>query len=96
MHYVPRNPSNLAEFKTPSLRNVAETAPYMHDGRFATLREVVEFYSELDDDPPTLGHREESLLPLGLTSAEAGDLVAFLESLTGAPLGPGMTSPPSD
>src|SRR5207237_179587 len=39
---------NLGEFKTPSLRNVAETAPYMHDGRFRTLEEVVGYYSRLD------------------------------------------------
>ena len=77
--------NNMAEFKTPSLRHVAETAPYMHDGRFATLRDVINHYSELKDEPP-LGHREETLLPLNLPKREKDDLEAFLKTLTGEPL----------
>jgi cytochrome c peroxidase len=77
--------NNLGEFKTPSLRHVAESAPYMHDGRFASLREVLDFYSELPEDPP-LGHREETLQPLDLSEQEKTDLEAFLRSLTGAQL----------
>jgi len=57
----------------------------MHDGRFASLREVLDFYSELPEDPP-LGHREETLQPLDLSEQEKTDLEAFLRSLTGAPL----------
>lgn len=85
LHYVATKDNNLGEFKTPTLRNVAGTAPYMHDGRFETLREVLQFYSTLPDTP-AIGHREESLQPLNLTSTEIDDLVAFLNSLTGKPL----------
>lgn len=68
--------------KTPSLRNVAGTAPYMHDGRFATLEEVVDFYNLL---PLVhhLGHRELILKPLRLTDGDRAALVAFLGTLTG-------------
>jgi len=85
LRFVAQKPNNLGEFKTPTLRSVGDTAPYMHDGRFETLADVVRFYSELDQDP-AIGHREESLVPLKLTDAEVEDLVAFLESLRGAPL----------
>lgn len=72
---------NFGEFKTPSLRNVELSAPYMHNGRFATLREVVRHYSEID--PDRLHSDGEALLkPLGLSGAEVDDLVAFLRSLT--------------
>lgn len=68
-------------FKTPSLRNVALSPPYMHDGRFGTLREVVQFYNEM---PPEIGpgDRELFLVPLGLNEQDIDDLVRFLESLT--------------
>jgi cytochrome c peroxidase len=67
-------PRDLGAFKTPGLRNVALTAPYMHDGSVATLREAVdlEVYSR--------GNRDDR--PLILTPAERDDLVAFLEALT--------------
>ncbi len=72
---------NFGEFKTPSLRNVARTAPYMHDGSLATLADVVRHYSELS--PDRLHADGESLLrPLRLSAAESDDLVAFLESLS--------------
>ncbi len=83
-HYLAQKVSNLGEFKTPTLRSVAKTAPYMHDGRFATLREVLDYYSELPGRP-AYGHREETLVPLRFTEKEKDDLVAFLRSLTGAP-----------
>jgi cytochrome c peroxidase len=73
--------ANFGQFKTPSLRNVALTAPYMHDGRYATLREVVRHYSELDTER-IHSHGEQLLRPLGLSPAEIDDLVAFLETLT--------------
>ena len=57
----------------------------MHDGRFKTLEKLVDFYSTLPDQP-ALGHREESLQPLGLRQDEIEDLVAFLKTLTGMPL----------
>ncbi len=72
---------NFGEFKVPSLRNVAQTAPYMHNGSLATLADVVRHYSEIN--PDRLHADGESLLkPLRLSAAEAADLVAFLESLT--------------
>jgi cytochrome c peroxidase len=74
---------NFGQFKTPSLRNVALTAPYMHDGRYATLREVVRHYSTLDMERVHT-HGEQLLRPLRLSEAQTDDLVAFLESLTGS------------
>jgi len=72
---------NFGEFKVPSLRNVAQTAPYMHNGSLATLADVVRHYSEIS--PDRLHADGESLLkPLRLGKEEAADLVAFLESLT--------------
>jgi cytochrome c peroxidase len=73
-------------FKPPSLRNVAVRPPYMHDGRFRTLREVVEFYSTgvqpARDLDPRLRNADGTPRRLGLNSAEIGALVAFLETLT--------------
>jgi cytochrome c peroxidase len=72
---------NFGEFKVPSLRNVARTAPYMHNGSLATLADVVRHYSEIN--PDRLHSDGEALLkPLRLSPGEAADLVAFLESLT--------------
>ena len=74
-------PRNFGEFKVPGLRNVARTAPYMHDGSLPDLRAVVRHYSELDPDR-LHADGERILVPLHLTPGEVGDLVAFLESLT--------------
>lgn len=72
---------NFGEFKVPGLRNVAETAPYMHDGSVATLRDAVRHYSELD--PDRVHADGGSLLqPLKLADAAIDDLVAFLRTLT--------------
>ena len=69
------------QFKVASLRNVELTAPYMHDGRYATLRDVVRHYSELDED--RLHQDGEALLKaLHLSDEESEDLVAFLLTLT--------------
>ena len=73
---------NWGEFRVPSLRNVALTAPYMHNGSLATLRDVVRHYSELDEER-LHGHEGIRLIrPLRLTSQETSDLVAFLETLS--------------
>jgi cytochrome c peroxidase len=74
---------NWGEFRTPSLRNVSVTAPYMHDGRFPTLRDVVRHYSELDEDR-LHADGERVLRRLNLSANEINDLVAFLETLTDA------------
>jgi cytochrome c peroxidase len=66
-------------FKVPSLRNVAERAPYMHAGQFGTLSEVIEHYSRAPKAPE--GHSE--LEPLRLSAHERRQLEAFLRSLSG-------------
>ena len=69
------------EFRTPQLRNVAKTAPYMHDGSLKTLKEVVDFYVGGGSSNPDL---DKQIKPLThLTAEERAGLVAFLESLTG-------------
>lgn len=89
--YLVANEHVDGAYKTPSLRNVALTAPYGHDGRFATLAEVLHFYSELPGRPP-IGHREETLVPVHFTEDEAEDLVAFLRSLSGDPRAPDIAA----
>ena len=69
------------QFKTGGLRNIQSSDPYMHDGRFETLREVVEFYSLLPGRVE-VGHREDFMVPLLLDDKEIDALVAFLESLS--------------
>ncbi len=93
LKYLKRTPEDHGQFKTPSLRSVELTPPYMHGGHFQTLEEVVRFYSTLDEQP-TVGHREEMLEPLGLSDREVDDLVAFLRSLTGESLPPRLLTPP--
>lgn len=84
--FVALDHRNYGEFKVPSLRNVARTAPYMHDGSVATLRDVVRHYSQLDEDR-LHSDGERILKPLGLAKYDIDDLVAFLESLSdGEPL----------
>ena len=63
-------------FKTPTLREIARTGPYMHDGRFATLEEVVEYYDKGGQANPQL---DEGIFPLKLTDQEKADLVKFLK-----------------
>lgn len=75
---------NFGEFRVPGLRNVARSAPYMHNGSLATLREVVKFYSELNEER-LHADGEKILKPLKLTEGEIDDLLAFLETLTDAP-----------
>ncbi|MCD6672922.1 MAG: hypothetical protein LT106_08700 [Burkholderiaceae bacterium] len=79
--------ADRGRFATPSLRGVALTAPYMHNGVFATLAQVVEFYDRG-------GGRASELQPLGLNARERAALVAFLEALS-PPLAP-ESAPPAD
>jgi cytochrome c peroxidase len=69
-------------FKTPTLRDIGLTAPYMRNGSYRTLIEVVEHYDRGGDDKTNL---DLNMVPLSLTAGEKTDLVAFLESLTGVP-----------
>lgn len=78
---ITENPDDRWAYKTPTLRNVALTAPYMHDGSLMTLEDVVEFYDRGGEQNPLL---DPLLTPLGLTDAEKQDLVAFLKALTGS------------
>ena len=71
-------------FKTPTLRSVALRPPYMHDGSLATLAAVVEHYEKEPIDRPS---RSPLFVLVALTELERGDLVAFMQSLTGAPEG---------
>jgi cytochrome c peroxidase len=88
---VTYQPFDIGSFKTPSLRNVALTAPYFHDGSAGTLAEVVRFYN---GGGRANINREAELDPLSLTEAEQRDLVAFLESLTGStPAGKDLSPP---
>jgi cytochrome c peroxidase len=97
LEFLPPPQSQLGAFKTPSLRNVALTAPYMHDGRFADLPQVLEFYAQgkAASGRRLVGTRDANLtLVPHLTTAESADLVAFLRALTGAPPPPSLTEPP--
>lgn len=76
---------DLCAFKTPTLRNVAVTGPYMHDGSLQTLREVVAHYNAggiSPGDPRVNDFLSGGIRPLGLTPEQIDDLVAFLEALT--------------
>lgn len=82
---VTRNPEDIGRFKTPGLRNIAMTAPYMHNGMHKTLREVIDYYNEPDKFISNSVNRDTLLAkPLGLTEQEKKDLEAFLLSLTDA------------
>lgn len=78
------NPADNGVFKAPSLRNIALTAPYMHDGRFKTLAEVVEFYSTGVKNHPNLHPLmlHNGSANLQLTAAAKQDLLSFLHTLT--------------
>lgn len=83
-------------WRTPGLRDVALTGPYMHNGMYATLREVMEHYNTggiHTRGGESIGAIDTKIKPLNLTPAEIDDLVAFLESLTGQ-VDPAVTEPP--
>jgi cytochrome c peroxidase len=67
-------------FKTPTLRNVAERAPYMHAGQFESLKDVLRFYRDLSPEK-----RRPELVHGGLTDDELDDLEAFLHTLSAPP-----------
>jgi len=79
---VTHQPEDRGKFRTPTLRNVALTAPYMHDGRFATLGQVVDFYAAGGHPNPNL---DPEIRGFTLTAAQKADLIAFLNALTGEP-----------
>ena len=82
LYYVTKRPEDVGKFRTPSLRELKHTAPYMHNGIFKTLPEVVAFYNRGGGKHP---RKSPLLKALQLSKEEQQDLVAFLESLSGDP-----------
>ena len=78
-YYQTRDKADIGKFRTPSLRELKYTAPYMHNGVFATLREVVDFFDAGGGETP---NKSPLLRPLGLSDEEKNDLVAFLAALS--------------
>ncbi len=91
---VTKQPKDIGAFKTSGLRDIALTAPYLHDGSEPTLLDVVNFYDRGGEPNPYL---DGGIVPLKLTEQEKKDLVAFMESLTGlgegAPTRPALRAP---
>lgn len=81
VRFLRQSPVNFGAFKTPSLRNVTRTAPYMHDGRFATLEEVLAHYNKLENAAHPLPGSESLVRPLFLSKAELEHLLHFLAAL---------------
>lgn len=81
-YLITLNPNDKGRFKTPSLRNIALTAPYMHDGRFATLDEAVEFYNTGFHYPVNLDLNLKFAVKGRLSAQEKADIIAFLHTLT--------------
>jgi cytochrome c peroxidase len=77
---VTKDEKDRGAFKTPTIRNVALTAPYMHDGSIKTLAEVVEWYNKGGHPNPQLSNK---IKKLNLNDEEKADLVAFMEACTG-------------
>jgi len=73
----------VGQVRTPTLRNVSRTGPYMHQGQMATLGDVLRYYSTLEGAVPAGHHGEQVLKPLNLTEAEMRELEAFLRTLDG-------------
>ncbi len=93
---MPLQDSLRGAWRTPGLRDVSKTAPYMHNGMYRTLREVVEHYNRLPRPAPDAelnGQPEAQLAPLNLSAYEIDALVAFLETLDGRP-DPGVIAAP--
>ena len=83
LNFLESTSQHQGEFKTPTLRNVALTAPYFHTGEFPTLASVIEFNNAGGTGGNFVGQREGTLEPLGLSEQEIADLIEFLETLTG-------------
>ena len=79
LYYITKNPKDIGKFRTPSLREVKYTGPYMHNGVFTTLQEVVDFY----DRGGGKGNNKSALInPLKLSAQEKKDLIAFMGALS--------------
>lgn len=91
-----RDEALIGVWRTKGLRQIAETAPYMHSGQFATLAEVVDFYDQGGHDVGLIGVKDAVLQPLQLSAGEKADLVEFLRSLTGEEVDPKLLRDPAD
>ena len=94
LYAVTKQSSDRGKFRTPTLREVSRTAPYMHDGSFATLEGVVDFYDAGGGEAANPPNKDLLLRPLGLDDQEKKDLVEFLKSLSGAPIQAGEVELP--
>lgn len=97
LSFLPDPVSQLGAFKTPTLRNVALTPPYMHDGRFTTLEQVLDFYGhdeQTNGQPVGVRERTVDLVP-HLAGSQQADLVEFLRTLTSPPLPSDLTRAPA-
>ncbi len=83
LYYRTKEVSDMGKFRTPSLRYTLYTAPYMHNGAFWDLTEVVEFYNEGGGENEFSENRTDLIQPLGLSDDEIEDLVAFIEAFSG-------------
>ncbi|MCH2201080.1 MAG: c-type cytochrome [Fuerstiella sp.] len=94
-YMVTKREEDKGSFKTPTLREIEHTAPYMHDGRYKTLEEVIEHYDKGGIPNPNLDRR---LKPLNLSKQEKADLVEFLKALSGEgwQIDPPTKFPPSN
>lgn len=83
LYNITKKESDKGKFKTPGLRNVAVTAPYMHNGMFKTLEEVLNYYNSPDWFIENSVNRDDAFkTPLRLTAQEKKDIIAFLKTLT--------------
>ena len=84
LYRVSLDSADFMKFRVPSLRNIAETAPYMHDGRFLSLQAVLNFYSNGVEDNPRLDSalRNGEMVGIPLSEQEKQDLTAFLNTLS--------------
>lgn len=83
--------SQTGQFRTPTLRGVARSAPYMHSGQLATLADVMAYYDKGGNDTGDAGIVKDPLMkPLGLQGTAAADLARFLEGLSGGPIAPAL------
>ncbi|WP_419902475.1 cytochrome-c peroxidase [Kiloniella sp.] len=85
-YFITKQKADLGKFRTPSLRYTKYTAPYMHNGAFTTLDQVIDFYNAGGGVNEFGANKTPLLKPLGLTGTEKGYLKAFLLSLSGEPL----------
>lgn len=86
-----QDPSQRGQFRTPTLRNVAKSGPYMHTGHLTTLEDVVTFYAAGGGDPGDAGITKDPLMkPFTVSGTDVADLVAFMKALDGAPITPAL------